>query len=278
MSAAALSIGLSIVSGTALASDSSAARMTCRADGSTGGRLAISLTVPIGGRSFDAPDVRGAFELHGDLEKLPHRMRPLNPRDSRAQIAALGSLRQLERNPGIFRQVMLRGVPASIEIQSQRGCALLERLAQEVYSANDQWHGLRDSFAAPALGTCLVGFHVVHHNPRSYLRENSTLVRSGREVRRPGQKHENPKYKRLPALRIKRRTIAPPATRIATSSSLASSPRSWRRHRPSRSTHQGSVWPARHTAHSDRDRCTSDRHQSCRAGCRTSSFRLAGSA
>ena len=116
-----------------------------------GRNIGCRIYVPIGGRSFYAPDVSGAFQLDGNLEKLPHRMWPLNPRDPRSQIAALRTLRQLKRDPGVFRQVMLRGVPAPIEVQCQRGSALLEWLAQKIDTANDQRNRLRDSFAAPAL-------------------------------------------------------------------------------------------------------------------------------
>jgi hypothetical protein len=64
-------------------------------------------------------------------------MRPLNPGDPRAHIAPLGFLRKLERDPGIFWQVVLRRVTASVEVQRQCGRALLERLAEKINSAND---------------------------------------------------------------------------------------------------------------------------------------------
>jgi len=192
--------------------------------------------VPIGGRIFYTPDVRGAFELHGDLEKLPNGMGPLNPRDPRPQIAALAALSQLQGNPRVFRQVMLRRVPASIEVQSQRGGALLEWLAQQIDPANDQRDGLRDAFAAAALGTRLIGGHVVHHIPSSCVREDSTLVGPGREVRRPGGNARKIKLRRFAirqaALAGERRRTAAVCRARLTTSSFSSRPRSLRRHRP----------------------------------------------
>jgi hypothetical protein len=65
-------------------------------------------------------------------------VRTLNPRDTRPQSAVLNILGLFERDPGIFRQVMLRRVPAPVEIQRQGGSTFLEGLSQKVDTANNQ--------------------------------------------------------------------------------------------------------------------------------------------
>src|SRR5580700_1724339 len=94
---------------------------------------------PIRRRIIETPHICGTFEFDGDLEKITNRMRPLHPRDTRAQVCtplsiclsglAWRALRQIERDPGVSRQMVLGGVAASVQIERKSEGTFFERLA-----------------------------------------------------------------------------------------------------------------------------------------------------
>jgi hypothetical protein len=67
-----------------------------------------------------------------------------------------------------------------VKVQGQRGGAFLERLPEQIDSANDHWHGRRNSLTATPLSAGLGWVHFWHRIPRNHLRENSTLSQAGR--------------------------------------------------------------------------------------------------
>src|ERR1700675_421031 len=108
-------------------------------------------------------------------------MRALNPGHAGARVAPLRALRQLERDPGIFRKMVLGDVAAPVEIEGERGGALLEWLAEQIDSADDQRKGIRNSLAAPALRAWLGGVHFWHRFPQRFTaREKHSSERGSR--------------------------------------------------------------------------------------------------
>src|SRR5579859_4533190 len=78
---------------------------------------------PIRRREGNAPGVPGRFQLEGDLEKLPHGAWTLDPSHSPANgsgsLAGFG-VRDLESDPHIFQNVVLRLVAAAMAIEIGR--------------------------------------------------------------------------------------------------------------------------------------------------------------
>src|SRR5260370_9394920 len=103
---------------------------------------------PIRRRIIETPHICGTFEFDGDLEKITNRMRPLDPRDTRAQVCTLAgcsarlsglawrALLQIERDPGVSRQMELGAVAVSVQIEPERDGAFFESLAQKFNTAH----------------------------------------------------------------------------------------------------------------------------------------------
>lgn len=158
---------------------------------------------PIRRSIIETPHICGTFEFDGDLEKITNRMRPLDPRDTRAQVCTLAgcgaclsglawrALRQIQRDPGISRQMVLGGVPASVQIEREREGVFFERLAQKINTAHRERKGFNDALAAAALGTRLARIHFCTGSHEGFLtlylfvsrdvRENNTVAIANRE-------------------------------------------------------------------------------------------------
>jgi hypothetical protein len=114
---------------------------------------------PTGGWLVEKPNVLRRFQFRIDLEKLPNRVRALNPSDSRADVAELGTAGDLQRNPRVFGEVITGGVTATVKIETESRGAFLERLAEQVDTSNDNGQGLCNSFAAATLEFSLFEIH-----------------------------------------------------------------------------------------------------------------------
>src|SRR3989449_7698482 len=71
----------------------------------------------------DSPHVPGIFELERDLKKLADRTRPLNPGDlaaNRARLVVRLGVRDFERHPHVFQDVVLGLVARAVAIDDQR--------------------------------------------------------------------------------------------------------------------------------------------------------------
>ena len=83
---------------------------------------AIRKREPILRRKRDAPGVTGKLQLQGNLKKLAHGTRALNPRNTAADGARrLPGLRvrHLEAHPHIFQDVVLRLIAAAVAIDDE---------------------------------------------------------------------------------------------------------------------------------------------------------------
>ena len=60
---------------------------------------------------------RRALQLDSDLKIVSRRMRALNPSHSCAHVTAARTLWNLQRHPGIFRQMMPGRIPATVQIK-----------------------------------------------------------------------------------------------------------------------------------------------------------------
>src|ERR1700733_3351329 len=96
-------------------------------------------------------------------------MRTLEPGDPGAKIVAARFVERFERDPCVFGEIMLRGIPAPVKTEIERRTALFERLPEQIHAANNYGKGLADSFAAPPLRFDLAGMHFSHAEPRSSL-------------------------------------------------------------------------------------------------------------
>ena len=124
-------------------------RQFLRAFGNTGNLLNFLRSKPIGRREGNAPGVSWVFQLERDLEKLPDRSRPLDPCHSPAhrsrRLAGFG-VRDFERDPHVFEDVVLGLVAASVAVDDESRGALGERTSQRVntrYSERDCLHNPR---------------------------------------------------------------------------------------------------------------------------------------
>jgi len=139
--------------------------------------------LPAIGRRFHAPDVGRALKLDCNLEELSNGVRPLNPRDARAHVARLAALRNLQRDPGVPRQMMLGRVAAAMKVEGERRRALFEGLAEQIDAAHNHRNRFGDSFAATALRAGVVRVHGVHQIPQTHER-SITFPRVGVERRK----------------------------------------------------------------------------------------------
>src|ERR1700735_3878042 len=112
-------------------------------------------------------------------------MRTLHPGNPCANVRAMPRLRQFKRDPGVSGQVMLGRIAAAMEIESQRGCSLLEGLAQKIDPAHDEGQGLEKTITSAPLRAGLIRCHFTHENPQTCLRENNTLKTTGRDHKIP---------------------------------------------------------------------------------------------
>src|SRR5580658_1748597 len=136
---------------------------------------------PIRGRRFDGPYVCRCFQFNSDLKEFSYRMRPLYPGHSRSHVAKVRAPCQLQRQPSVFRKVMLRRVPASMEIKGESRGAFFERLAQQIDAPDHDGQRLRDSFAAAALSGGMIRIHCWHPGSEKDEPEHSIVARPGRE-------------------------------------------------------------------------------------------------
>jgi hypothetical protein len=136
---------------------------------------------PIRGRPVDGPYVCRRFQFNSNLKKFSYRMRPLYPGHSRAHVAKVRAPCQLQRQPRIFRKVMLRRIPASMEVESESSGALFERLAEQIDAPNHDRQRFRDSFAAAALSGGMIRIHCWHPGSEKDEPEHSIVARPGRE-------------------------------------------------------------------------------------------------
>ena len=138
---------------------------------------------PISRRKGNAPEVAGNLEFDADLKQFAHGARPLDPHHAGAdgpRDASRLRMRNLQRYPHVFENVVLGLVAATVAIDDQSGGAFLKRTPQRIHAGDGERNGLHNTRAAALVRSGFAGWNrLPHHTLPKSTNQRNTAKRSG---------------------------------------------------------------------------------------------------